>query len=234
MSQQLRLSAGERDELEALMELRDPSFSGPMRASVTRVHGFLTSIISASTAMPSDWLPIIFNDADDESRWQTTDQAQRAMTLAMRFYDDVASALARGRFRIMVDRIGEEPHAFDVADDWCRGYLFGLGFNDEWDEAMEDPDVSTWLLPIVGLADLEEQHFFHPEKNPEEYRGLLTAVTYCALNIHEWWQNRRMSSTAPVPQVTVRRSVPKISPNAPCPCGSGKKHKRCCGAVHAL
>lgn len=28
---------------------------------------------------------------------------------------------------------------------------------------------------------------------------------------------------------TVRRSSPKISRNAPCPCGSGKKHKNCCG-----
>jgi hypothetical protein len=26
----------------------------------------------------------------------------------------------------------------------------------------------------------------------------------------------------------VRRDAPKVSPNALCPCGSGKKHKRCC------
>lgn len=28
---------------------------------------------------------------------------------------------------------------------------------------------------------------------------------------------------------TVRRSVPKVGRNDPCPCGSGKKHKKCCG-----
>lgn len=27
----------------------------------------------------------------------------------------------------------------------------------------------------------------------------------------------------------VRRKVPKIQPNDPCPCGSGKKYKQCCG-----
>ncbi len=32
----------------------------------------------------------------------------------------------------------------------------------------------------------------------------------------------------------VRRSTPKISPNAPCPCGSGKKYKKCCGSPAAL
>jgi preprotein translocase subunit SecA len=28
------------------------------------------------------------------------------------------------------------------------------------------------------------------------------------------------------------RVVQKINPNAPCPCGSGKKYKKCCGALH--
>lgn len=26
-----------------------------------------------------------------------------------------------------------------------------------------------------------------------------------------------------------RRAQPKVGPNDPCPCGSGKKHKKCCG-----
>lgn len=29
---------------------------------------------------------------------------------------------------------------------------------------------------------------------------------------------------------TVRRENPKVGRNDPCPCGSGKKYKRCCGA----
>jgi preprotein translocase subunit SecA len=27
-----------------------------------------------------------------------------------------------------------------------------------------------------------------------------------------------------------RRAEPKIGRNDPCPCGSGRKHKKCCGA----
>ena len=26
------------------------------------------------------------------------------------------------------------------------------------------------------------------------------------------------------------RAAPKVGPNEPCPCGSGKKHKKCCRA----
>ena len=29
---------------------------------------------------------------------------------------------------------------------------------------------------------------------------------------------------------TVRREMPKVGRNEPCPCGSGKKFKKCCGA----
>ena len=29
--------------------------------------------------------------------------------------------------------------------------------------------------------------------------------------------------------VTVRRTAPKVGRNDPCPCGSGKKYKQCCG-----
>ena len=36
---------------------------------------------------------------------------------------------------------------------------------------------------------------------------------------------------APEPVRTVVRDGPKIGRNAPCPCGSGKKYKKCCGAA---
>ena len=34
---------------------------------------------------------------------------------------------------------------------------------------------------------------------------------------------------APEINITFRREVPKVGPNDPCPCGSGKKYKKCCG-----
>jgi preprotein translocase subunit SecA len=33
-----------------------------------------------------------------------------------------------------------------------------------------------------------------------------------------------------LPSVTIRRETPKVGRNEPCPCGSGKKYKHCCGA----
>jgi SEC-C motif domain protein len=42
--------------------------------------------------------------------------------------------------------------------------------------------------------------------------------------------NWRYSGMEEPKNQTVRRQEPKIGRNDPCPCGSGKKYKRCCGA----
>ncbi|MGA8158606.1 MAG: SEC-C metal-binding domain-containing protein [Rhodoplanes sp.] len=45
----------------------------------------------------------------------------------------------------------------------------------------------------------------------------------------------RIGSAAPELSIrdslTYRRSEPKVGRNEPCPCGSGKKYKLCCGRV---
>ena len=35
---------------------------------------------------------------------------------------------------------------------------------------------------------------------------------------------------APKPAAPVRRDAPKVGRNDPCPCGSGRKYKKCCGS----
>lgn len=46
------------------------------------------------------------------------------------------------------------------------------------------------------------------------------------------WRSRFLSTSAVtgVPQ-TVKNSAPKVGRNDPCPCGSSKKYKKCCGAA---
>ncbi|MGZ5203150.1 MAG: SEC-C metal-binding domain-containing protein, partial [Telluria sp.] len=46
--------------------------------------------------------------------------------------------------------------------------------------------------------------------------------------IHRFWLPRRNAAVE-----TVRRDEPKVGRNDDCPCGSGKKFKKCCGAEQA-
>ncbi len=223
MDMQRRLSRRERDKLEALMNVRDPSGSGHLKGSLTFLHGFLTSIISGPIILPSEWLPIYFSDANEEG-----------IGLVMRFYNEIASDLASGRFAMMVDRIEETSGAVDRAENWCRGYLRALAIRPgEWAEAAKDKQLHTYLLPIVGLGDAERESGFDPVADPEVYGELLNALPECAFAIYQWWRERLVEAAPPSPS-TIRRSEPKISPNVPCPCGSGKKYKRCCSPLRVV
>jgi len=41
---------------------------------------------------------------------------------------------------------------------------------------------------------------------------------------------RAFLDAAGAPRAPVRRPAPKLSPNDPCPCGSGRKYKKCCAS----
>jgi yecA family protein len=189
--------------------------------------------------MPSEWIPVNFHDPD-EVGWESPEQAQRAMTLLMRFHNEIVSDLSPSgrRYSIIIDRLGDGADAIDLADDWCRRYTLGIAMReDEWKEAMEAPELQTAFIPILAIA--------HPEKlgpDPAEdfkrYQALVDVLPKCAVDISEWWRKKRVasmqSSSAASQFGTVRRVAPKVSPNASCPCGSGKKYKRCGSALRAL
>jgi yecA family protein len=105
-----RLTKKERGELEALMRVRDPQCAGAMECSIARLHGFLTNVVSGPMVVPSEWIPVVFGD-DEDSRWETMDQARHAIGLLMRFYNEIASDLGPDgrRYGIFIDRIGDPP-----------------------------------------------------------------------------------------------------------------------------
>ncbi|HTO04909.1 MAG TPA: YchJ family protein [Opitutus sp.] len=101
------------------------------------------------------------------------------------------------------------------------------------DDARRWAEKSEWL----GLKILRTE-----AGGPDDQEGL---VEFCARfrtegQEHEHLEIARFSreagqwvyagQVAPQGQ-TVRREAPKVGRNDPCPCGSGKKYKKCCGAV---
>ena len=60
-------------------------------------------------------------------------------------------------------------------------------------------------------AEVKDEEFQHDSTDELEYTD------------HESAQEKKK-------QAPVKRATPKISRNAPCPCGSGKKYKKCCGS----
>ncbi|MEE9500371.1 MAG: preprotein translocase subunit SecA [Candidatus Omnitrophota bacterium] len=70
---------------------------------------------------------------------------------------------------------------------------------------------------VQGIFKKEEGTFVH-----EEYSALQAGP-------EQKETPQPMPDTRPSREATYRRETPKIGRNDPCPCGSGLKHKRCCG-----
>jgi uncharacterized protein len=107
----------------------------------------------------------------------------------------------------------------------------------EWNSARQtglDEKHGGWIAPIFALAD---EHNADPEMRPykkaistEEREKLIVGAAAAVTGIYRYFEARRLGEREPFDNVTTfRRAVPKIGRNDPCPCGSGKKFKQCCG-----
>ena len=71
-------------------------------------------------------------------------------------------------------------------------------------------------------GDLAIRPIFHQDEKRIEAHIFIAFLAYCM----QITLTRRLHALAPGP--TARRV--KVGRNAPCPCGSGKKFKKCCGS----
>jgi uncharacterized protein len=85
------------------------------------------------------------------------------------------------------------------------------------------------LMPILALCG-DAQGGSPLELDPEEDADLLAEapelIPACVVGIDGFWKRRRDQPKAG----PGRAKSPKIGRNDPCPCGSGRKYKRYCGA----
>ena len=90
------------------------------------------------------------------------------------------------------------------AADFCRGYLHGARMHEAW---RNDEVATKKLLPFEALAKEDVD-------DPTQRERLGSYVA----ELRAYWQSKRQ----------VVNATPKVGRNDPCPCGSGKKHKKCC------
>jgi len=123
-------------------------------------------------------------------------------------------------------------------NDWANGFMRGMNLsNEEWVALLDDEDRGGSLVPILILAhEHDPDAELRPYKEPisaERREKLIIGAAAGVMNIYRYFQTRHKSTeTAFSPDVaTYRRFAPKTGRNDPCPCGSGKKFKHCCGKI---
>lgn len=156
------------------------------------------------------------------------------MLLIMRHYNSVT------------DTFNSDPASFEPifwrdvcwgAAEWCEGFLLGFQFNEQ-DWSLLAVGQPAWLTPFLRLGTDDGIAITESANDADKW---MNEIEPSLMKIHEYWKYNR--GNQPLGQfrgafdfhtqkegVTIVRGGPKIGRNDPCPCGSGKKFKKCCGA----
>jgi uncharacterized protein len=118
-------------------------------------------------------------------------------------------------------------------NDWARGFMRGMHMrHDGWAELMDDEERGGCLVPMMMLC---HEHDEDPEMlpkpiSPEKREDIKAHMAAGLLQAYRYFRaQRRVSASAH--RSEPRHSTSKVGRNDPCPCGSGKKYKKCCGGA---
>ncbi len=180
--------------------------------NVPQTYGFLSGIVSApSLLMPSLWLHEVWG----EPEFQTAEHASNVSQTLMELYNQIIHAFDHGVILGLDDLDDDE-----AVSEWCAGYLHSVTLDAEWAKSAQLGEQIFPMAILSGASELEGDLL-------EQARATsLDVLEDTVLHSYEYWRRRRQ---VPGPEGgTIVRGRPKIGRNDPCPCGSGKKFKRCC------
>ena len=191
---------------------------------ITELDGLFTAIVSGPVpVMPSQWLPAVWGDF--EPVWGDEKAFQEILSLMMRHMNAIAHILMETPedFEPLYLERKVEGRTYTIVDEWCEGYWRGVQLaQDAWDAGGKE--MATLLTPILAFTGVSDWKAHEYEL--KDLETIQRAITPNVTAIHAYWLARR-ADYEPVAR-PVRRSEPRVGRNDPCPCGSGKKYKKCC------
>jgi len=218
-----------RDELdEALLALGD-------RAMVLEeLDGFIAGILVCPDLIPpGEWFARSVGLSKRHAPpFADLDHANDVLELVMDYYDDVAATLTRHpqdyRPLFPVDKVNGDV----IWELWIEGFAAAADLRPQaWaqliDAGGETPAAMAGLMILTNIAngplDLDDAEVEQLSSNaPENIRQFIVT-----LHRHRLAIPRSSASFAAAKNPFA--GAPKVGRNEPCPCGSGKKYKRCCG-----
>lgn len=190
------------------------------------LDGFLTAIaIGPEMIMPSEWLPVIWGG--EEPAFEDLGEAQRILSLIMARYNEIISTLDADA-EDWEPVFWEGPEGEVIVTDWAAGFMDAVRLRAHaWQPLIEDREAGSLMMPIVFAGseqDLADEMGLDPDQAEELLKSAAEDIPICVIGIDLFWKERRHLG----PHAASARSA-KTGRNEPCPCGSGKKYKRCCG-----
>jgi uncharacterized protein len=228
-------SDNDLQELAALLEMRAVPFKG---MSLEMLDGFLSALfVGPDVVMPSEWTPPVWGGRPP--RWESVEEASHVNGLLLALWNDVSRRVAldpdtlRDRDLPLIalpDQPDVEPdEADDYGAEWATGFVDGVKLRvDAWGVwCAKDAWIDSLLVGIETIASGEwmatEVGATAEPLSASDRLELIGGLPYM---LHDLHMHRIEGAVSRTP---IRREAAP-GRNDPCPCGSGRKFKKCCGA----
>ncbi len=193
--------------------------------NISELDGFFAAIVSGPVMIPpSRWLPAVWGDFEPE--WERAEDFEAAVSLMIRHMNGISVSLMEqpDNFQALFLENTVKGKVYTIVDEWCEGYVRGVELvADLWSTGGLKMDIL--LMPILAFTSVTDWRG-HELSSDVEVDNIQNAITPNVREIHAYWLARREDFASS--SLTARRSQPSVGRNDPCPCGSGKKFKKCC------
>lgn len=199
---------------------------------IEELDGFFAGLlVCPELIMPSDWLPVVWNreGGDRDSPFDNLDHANRVLALVMEHYNSVARALMERPDRYSPLFVVDKRNGDVLWELWIEGFEKAVKLNPvAWQRLLgADADTAAAMSGLLALADVADR--VPDDKFEALSRAAPDNIARWVVALNEW----RLANCHLLPGAPIPRQSPaptgKVGRNDPCPCGSGKKYKRCCG-----
>jgi len=196
------------------------------------LDGFFCALVAGPDLVaPSEYLPVVWGgELPDENAFESEEAASALIMLLMRHWNAIVAEF---------ETDGVYQPLFDAPDErgvpgrqWARGYMQGVALRrHSWIGIFkEENEGLTLMIPIV--AGEVDPGFPKEPMTAEKTEETAVFMAAGAGRAYRYFSEQRRSSARAARQAaTYRRAQPKVGRNDPCPCGSGKKFKQCCGRL---
>lgn len=229
------LSEEEFDELDHFL-LYDVDTEEVMMSDI--MDGFMHAIaVGPTTLHPKQWLPKIWGTEDMMPPMDSIEELNHILGLVMRHFNSIIAGLEADPREISpcwsTMKYDNDEREYDDAEGWAYGFVQGMRLCwGDWQPLLSTPQGQAWFRPIALLGE-DDFSVDQDEltKTPAMRAELALEIPQAVLDMHAHWLPLRLA----VYERQVAKSMqPKVGRNEPCPCGSGKKFKKCCGAAADL
>jgi uncharacterized protein len=199
---------------------------------IEELDGFIAGLLVCPDLIkPGEWLPIIWDrDGDNQQpAFDNPEHANRVLGLVMEHYNNVARTLMEHPDRYSPLFTVDTRNGDILWELWIDGFEKAVKLNPAaWQKLLNaDANTAVAMRGMLTLTDIARGN------QPRKDSDLLAMkapdnITHWVVTLNNWrFANYHPMQSADTQTPSV--STKKVGRNDPCPCGSGKKYKKCCG-----